>query len=173
MRRQWCDRVILWTLIAAAASSACGGRPQLIPAYQIGRLSANAVVASDAGVRVVVRTNVWPGPSPGPAGVIPVELTVVNRSGDALRLRRQDVALVTAAEHRIGTLAPSEVMHIEQAVVNARSLEADVVDPDERLTGFVYFPEPADAEEMSLQVDLVSAARAQRFGRIEIPFTFE
>ena len=166
---------IALTLTATAVSSACGGRTQLVPAYQIGRLSLDAVVASDAGVRVVVRTDAWPGPPHDLARVIPVEMTFNNASAQELRIRRQDIALVTAAGHRITPAAPSELTHIEQALesVKARSLAEGVLAPDQRLTGFVYFPEPTDAEELSLQIDLVSATTTQPFGRIEIPFTFE
>lgn len=41
-------------LTMALGLCSCGGRTQLIPAHQIGRLSSDAVVANDAGVRVVV-----------------------------------------------------------------------------------------------------------------------
>jgi hypothetical protein len=163
------------TLIATLASCACGGRTQLVPAYQIGRLSADAVVASDAGVRVVVRTDAWPGPSLDVFRLVPVEMTFDNRSAEELRIGPRDIALVTAAGHRITPSTPADLMHIEQAArsMKARSLDQRVLAPDGRLTRFVYFPQLIQAEQVSLHIDLVSAATAQRFGRIEIPFTLE
>src|SRR5687768_15954035 len=116
MRAQRLSDALAVTLIATAASTACGGRTQLVPAHQIGRLSDAAVVASDAGVRVVVRTDAWPGPPLDVVRLFPVEMTFDNRSAEALRIHPQQITLVTPGGHRITPSAPSELMYIAQAV---------------------------------------------------------
>lgn len=169
------SRIVVMTLIASAMSSGCGGRTQLVPAFQIGRLSSDAVVARDAGIRVMVRMDAWPGPPLDVLGLIPIEMTFDNGSAQELRIRRQDVALVIPAGDRITPLPPSELTSTAPAIefMRRRSLVDGILAPNERLSGFVYFAEMPEEEEVNLRIDLVSATTAQRFGQIEIPFTLE
>lgn len=162
-------------LTMALVLASCGGRTQLIPAYQIGRLSSDAVVAHDGGVRVVIGTAAWPGPPLDFMPVIPIEMTLDNGSTYRVQVNRQYVALVTEAGTRVAPSDPSELPAQESTLesLKARALPERVLAPDERITGFVYFVQPREAEQLELVIDLVDAATDKQFGRIEIPFAFE
>ena len=143
--------------------------------HQIGRLTSSAVVANDSGVRVVVRTDAWTGPPLAVAGLMPVEMTYDNGSTQPLRIQREDIALVTPSGERITPRAPSDVPAPGQTsdIVTERALVEGVLPPQEQITGFVFFPEPAEAEALNLRLDLVSATSGEPFGVIEIPFTLD
>ena len=160
-------------LVATAAGFACGGRTQLVPAYQIGRLSDDAVVASEAGVRVVIRTAAWPGPPIG-SGVIPVEVTFDNSGLRSLDVRRQHLALVTSDGRRAMPLDPAAITQSAaplEAIQHRALLEGALPSPG-RIVGFLYFAEP-DADTIDLRVDLISSPDRKQFGEIVIPFAFD
>ena len=170
--------VLIPQLLASALvlmAYACGGRTQLIPAYQIGRLSPDAVVAHDGDVRVVVRTAEWPGPTLHDAGIIPVQLTFVNGSSHALQVAPSHASLVTSDRERIAPLPPADALSGDPRAdtMRERALTERTIAPDERTSGFVYFPEPRDGSEVTLQIDLVDGTTDASFGSIEIPFSFD
>jgi hypothetical protein len=136
----------------------------------VGRLSSDAVVANDAGVRVVVRTAAWPGPSPGP-GVIPVEMVFDNGSSRPILIERHHVAFVTPDDRRLPPLNPSRMMSADPAfdAIRQRALAERTLAAGERTTGFVYFAEP-DSEQLELRIDLIDASTGERFGEVAIPF---
>jgi hypothetical protein len=157
---------------AALMAIACGGRTQLIPAYQIGRLSADAVVARDADVRVVVRTEAWPGEPLESRQLVPLELTVDNDSTRTLHLRSQDVAFVTSDGQRTGPFTAAELRLEGQAAddLSARAFKDGIVAPGGRVSGFLYFREPSEDDGLQLRIDLIDATDGTAFGVIEIPF---
>jgi hypothetical protein len=162
-------------LTIAMAFCSCGGRTQLIPAYQIGRLSSDAVVANDAGVRVVVRTAAWPGPPLDFMNIIPLEMTLDNGSTYGLQIDRQYITLVGENGQPVAPWEPPDSQPKDATLdsMTTRALPERVLAPNARMTGFVYFLEPPDGEQLELRIDLVDGATDTRFGRIEIPFSFE
>lgn len=164
--------VLSLATVAALVPSACGGRTQLIPAHQIGRLSPDAVVAREGDVRVVVRTDAWTGQTVEPRQLFPVELTVDNGSTRPLRLRGQDVALVMPDGQRMGPFNAADLELANPARDNlaTRALSDGVVTPGARVSGFLYFPELPDEDDLQLRIELIDATSGTRFGVIEIPF---
>lgn len=172
-------------IVAALLLSACGGRVELVPVHQIGRFSDDAVVANAAGVRLVVRTAAWPGPANefSGTGIIPLELTVDNGSMRELQVRHRDVSLVTGTGEPMGSIAVADLPRWRQAdraavappvqSMQEKALPEGAIAPGGRVTGFVYFPTPADVDEVTLRFDLVDAATDARFGAITIPFWVE
>jgi hypothetical protein len=96
-------------LLCAALAAGCGGRTALTPAPQIGWLSDDAVQAFESGISVMVRTNEWSGERPMLRDVIPLLVTIDNRSDLPLRVRYADFALVTANGARAAALPPFAV----------------------------------------------------------------
>jgi hypothetical protein len=161
-------------LLAAGAGLACGGRTQLVPLYQIGRLSAGAVVANHSGVRVMARTTAWPGPPLDEIGLLPLEITFDNETSRVVEVRRQHIALLTAGGQRVSPLDPAMMTSAGPALQSIRqhAIVEGAVMPGGRLAGFVYFPEP-NADALDLHVDLISAPMGERFGEIVIPFALD
>jgi hypothetical protein len=176
------SRIFLISVIAIVWM-ACGGRTQLTPAYQIGHLSSDAIVANDSGVRVVARTAAWPDPRVEFAKVIPIEMTFDNASRNNLRIQHYNVTLVTDDGERISAIPPAELPALEAEIdqparlpvreMIERALAEGVLLPDERRTGFLYFERPDNVEQVDLRIDLVSAEDHNRFGMIRIPFFFD
>jgi hypothetical protein len=159
---------------AALVFSSCGGRSKLVPAHQLGYLTDTAVVASEAGVRIVVRTEAWAGPSLAAFGVVPIQLIVDNGSSRSLDIAGARVALVTKAGHEIDPWqAPASTPDAARDSMHAQALPERVLEPNARLSGFVFFVVPDEANELEFRMELVEPARGQPFARIEIPFSVE
>jgi hypothetical protein len=162
----------MW-LTVTLGGVACAGRTELVPAYQIGRLSSDAVVASDAGVRIMVRTAAWPGP-PLESTILPIELTIDNGSSRAVSVGRAGIAMVTERGDRLLPLNPALIVAPEQVrrAVNQHALSETALAARSRTSGFVYFAEP-EAEALELRIDLIGANDAEPIGEIDIPFAVE
>jgi hypothetical protein len=92
-----------------------------------------------------------------------------------LRVRGQDVALVTPEGQRIAPFGVAD-LRLEEAVaddVSARAFAGGLVPPGERTSGFLYFPEPSAEDDLQLRIDLIDATSGTGFGVIEIPFRVE
>jgi hypothetical protein len=164
--------------------SACGGRTQLMPAYQIGRLSSDAIVANDAGVRVVVRTAAWPDSRVPFIDVLPIEITVDNGSTEELRIDHRHVALVMNSSRHISAFPPAALLQTLDSEIDGevrlpidqmreRALAEGTLPRDRRRTGFLYFQNPADAEQLDLKINLISVESGKQFGTIIIPFVVD
>jgi hypothetical protein len=104
----------------ATASTTCGGHTKLVPSYQIGRLSCRAVVANDAGVRVMVRTAAWPDPQFDFEGIYPIEVTFDNASSQPLRVSQQRITFVTDGGERISVIPPGDVAQASRSELDKR-----------------------------------------------------
>jgi hypothetical protein len=143
----------------------------LIALPQIGQLSSTAVVARDANVRLVARTDVWRGPAL--ANVTAVEVTLDNGSTRPLRVSHGDFALVSP-ERRFHAQSPSAFANSDaslptRAMADA-ALQERVLEPGSRVTGFVYFERIDEAETVDLVTTLVDAGTLTPFGTIEMAF---
>ena len=170
--------------VFAGASAACGGRTQLVPAYQIGRLSSDAIVANDSGVRVVVRTAAWPDPQIAFSRIQPIEMTFDNASSHPLSVDQNHIALVTDAGQRLSSIPPTELPQMADSELASdrrlpivqmknRALAEGVLPLQGRRSGFVYFERPDDTQQLHLEIDLVSADSGTQFGTIMIPFLID
>jgi hypothetical protein len=164
--------------------SACGGRTQLVPAYQTGRLSSDAIVANDAGVRVVVRTAAWPDPRVQFTDVLPIEISFDNGSTEELRIHHRHVVLVMNSGRHISPFPPAALLQTLDSGIDGevrlpidqmreRALAEGTLPRDGRRTGFLYFQNPADAEQLDLKINLISVESGKQFGTIIIPFVVD
>ena len=156
----------------------CGGRNELIPLPQIGRLSGEAVIASDSGIRLMVRTDAWPGDVALP-GIVPLEITIDNQSGRSLRIGYGRFAFVQDG-NRLAAIAPTDTQAWLAAIpsptrneIRERALPSGPLDADDRITGFIYFPQLDEADEVTLVVDFVDSSTGIPFGAMRIPFSAE
>jgi hypothetical protein len=159
------------------AAAACSGRTRLVPMHQIGRLSDDAVVASDAGVRVVIRTAAWTGNPAVRAHVVPIEVTFDNGSTRALAIARENLAFLTEEEQRLLPLAPGDISNAEASAFTAdmieRALPEGTLAAGDRVSGFIYFPPIENADEVRFRAELQDAVTGERVGVIEVPFHLE
>ena len=179
-------RLCIACLVGAAvgASVGCGGRSLLVPAYQRGRLSSAAVVASDSGVRVVVRTSAWPGPLLEFNGLQPIELTFDNASVHRLSIDQNHVMLVKDAGQYMSAIPQATLRQMADSggaddlrlpidQMRERALAEAVLPIGGRRTGFLYFERPHGAEQLDLEIALVSADSGTKFGSVRIPFSID
>ena len=156
---------------AALATAACGGRTELVALPQIGQLSSTAVVAGDANVRMVARTDAWPGPPL--ANATPVEVTVDNGSARPLRISRMDFSLVSP-QARYEALTPSELPSSDNALpvpaLAGAALRDGILESGARVTGFLYFGAIDDADNVELRMNLIDASTMMPFGTIRMSF---
>jgi hypothetical protein len=156
---------------AALAAAACGGRTELVALPQIGQLSSTAVVANDANVRMVARTDAWSGPPL--ANAMPVEVTVDNGSSRPLRISRMDFSLVSP-QARYEALAPSELPNPDDSLpvpaLAGAALRDGILESGARVTGFLYFGAIEEADAVELRMNLIDASTMTPFGTIRMSF---
>lgn len=156
---------------AALAAAACGGRTELVALPQIGQLSSTAVVAGAADVRMVARTDAWPGPPL--ANATPIEVTVDNGSSRPLRISRMDFALVSP-QARYEALTPSELPNPDNTLpvpaLASAALRDGILESGARVTGFVYFGPIDEADTVGLRMNLIDASTMMSFGAIRMSF---
>jgi hypothetical protein len=141
-------------------SSACGGRTELVALPQIGQIAENAIIDYDGGITVVARSGMWSGPSL--RDIVPLELTIDNGSSASLRIRHTDFAFVTPRGRLLPLLPPFEGAGIDTLspapALAQRALMEGVLPPAGEVKGFIYFPEPDDADEVDLVATFVDAS---------------
>jgi hypothetical protein len=156
---------------AALAAAGCGGRTGLVALPQVGQLSPTAVVGNDAGVRLMVRTDVWRGPPLGP--IVPVEVTIDNGSTAPLRIGHSHFALISAG-NRLAALIPSAILdpnhRLPTSAMAEAALQEQVLEAGSRVTGFVYFDGTSLNDDVDLVMRLIEAPTGTPFGAIEMAF---
>ena len=178
------DPAIIALAAALPLVSACGGRTQLVPAYQIGRLSSDAIVANDAGVRVVVRTAAWSDSRVQFTNVLPIEITLENGSTEELSIHHRHVVLVMNSGRHISAFPPATLLQTLASEIDGevrlpidrmreRALAEGTLPRERRRTGFLYFQNPADTEQLDLKINLISVESGKQFGTIIIPFVVD
>jgi hypothetical protein len=173
--RRWRSRTFLGhaglCVVASLLGWGCGGRTELIAVPQIGQLSSTAVVARDASVRMVARTNAWRGLPL--ANVTAVEVTLDNGSTRPLRVSHTDFAFVSE-QGGLQPRAPSEFPNpdglLPTGAMADAALQEMVLEPGSRVTGFLYFDWIDDSENLDLVTNLIDASTMAQFGTIRMAF---
>ena len=152
--------------------SACGGRTQLIALPQIGQIADNAIIDGGGGITIVARSETWSGPSLD--GIVPIELTIDNGSSVPVRIRHPDFVLVTR-RGRILPLAPpfqgvdAETSLLAPALAQ-RALMEGALQPGAGVTGFIYFPNLDDADNVDLVATFVNASTNAVIATVQMYF---
>lgn len=165
----------LFGLLTTLAGAACGGRARLVPAYQIGRLSDDAVVARDADVRILVRTDEWRETSATFRHAFPIEVTIDNGSAHALELELSRFELMSRGRRQVPRMPTAVGPEHSAARVAAvkHGLVLGALEPGGRRAGFLFFDPFDRGGEVEFAAELQDATTGENFGRVVIPFSVE
>ena len=137
-----------------------------------------------AGVYVSVEADTWKGPKL--KDVIPLFVTIENKSRDAVRLRYQEFRLAPSWVRSRMALPPSQIHGADavgtsgvvaahsQGIGSVQPLREGILEPGARIQGFLFFESSEDPpNDMALfEMDVVQAATGRTIGtarfRLEI-----
>lgn len=100
---------ILCLTAAAALAGGCASTTELEPAPSASTLGEDVAVTTEAGVRMRVVTDAWPGASGVTDDVTPVRVRIENNAQVPLRIRYSELVLVGPEGERYRALPPYRV----------------------------------------------------------------
>jgi hypothetical protein len=152
--------------------SACGGRTELIALPQIGQIADNAIIDNGGGITVVARSETWSGPPLD--GIIPLQLTIDNGSSAPLRIRHTDFVLVTPRGRILPLAPPFERVDAETSLLAPalaqQALVEGVLQPAAEVSGFIYFSNLDDADNVDLVATFVDASTNAVIATVQMYF---
>ena len=120
MNRRHLPITLCLAALCAVGATGCAPRADLQPAPAANEVAGQEEAARSVvdDVRVVAQTASWPGDAPVKNEVTPVQVTIENGSGNPVRLRYNEFALVGPDGQRYSALPPFEVGgSVEEPVV--------------------------------------------------------
>jgi hypothetical protein len=103
-----------WVAAALVLGTACAVSPRLEPAPSARQVGDTSAFDQAAGVRIVVDGNAWQGFPPQLRTVLPVKVTLENRSEHPVRLRYGEFALRTPQGEHLAALPPLKIDSTEE-----------------------------------------------------------
>jgi hypothetical protein len=158
-------RVLLFTMALAVGAGLTG---QPVSAAAQGPEKAEQGWTWLAGVHVSVEADMWKGPKL--RDVIPLFVTIENKSRDALALRYQEFRLAPSWVQPRMAVPPSQINGAEAV----GTLHEGILEPGTRIQGFLFFESGEDPpHDMAVfEMDVVQAATGRTIGtarfRLEI-----
>lgn len=118
---------------------ACGPKTDLDPLPGARRVVGidEGVAAATDGVRALLQTSAWPGPTPIQQRLTPVRITLINEGDQPVAIRYREFALVTDRGERLPAIPPFEVRDSVEVPVVAYG---PIYDPGFRWSGFHTAP---------------------------------
>ena len=142
MNRRHLPIALCLAALGAASVTGCAPRADLEPAPAANEVAGQEEAARTVvdGVEVVAQTASWPGDAPVKNEITPVQVTMENGSGNPVRLRYSEFALVGPDGERYSALPPFEVGGSVEEPVVVEDAYGPIADPAFAYDGFTVAP---------------------------------
>jgi len=187
--------MVLASVLSIAGCTA--KRAVVVPAPNATLASApNSAQGSDKGITVVLQANACDDfPQTLDRDLIPLRVTIENRSGRPLAVRYDDFVLIAADNRRYSDIPPDQIkgntyerlspywaysdayyvdVRLPTEAMLQQAMSQGVVADSAETSGFLYFHTPTERPTaITFSAVLVDARTGQRFGSIDVPLRIE